>query len=63
MKQPNIGYADVKLDFACMHPAGSLYVTTTISVVFVHSNFIKKFFSEGLVRNGTLSFEFVKGSL
>ena len=23
MKQPNLGYADVKLDFACMHPAGS----------------------------------------
>ena len=22
MKQPNLGYADVKLDFACMHPAG-----------------------------------------
>ena len=23
MKQPNLGYSDVKLDFACMHPAGS----------------------------------------
>ena len=23
MKQPNLGYADVKLNFACMHPAGS----------------------------------------
>ena len=23
MKQPNLGYDDVKLDFACMHPAGS----------------------------------------
>ena len=22
MKQPNLGYADVKLVFACMHPAG-----------------------------------------
>ena len=22
MKQPNLGYADVKLNFACMHPAG-----------------------------------------
>ena len=22
MKQPNLGYADVKLDFVCMHPAG-----------------------------------------
>ena len=22
MKQPNLGYADVKLDFTCMHPAG-----------------------------------------
>ena len=21
MKQPNLGYADVKLNFACMHPA------------------------------------------
>ena len=35
MKQPDLGYADVKLDFACMH-AGSLYVTTTISVVRRH---------------------------
>ena len=23
LKQPNLGYADVKLDFAYMHPAGS----------------------------------------
>ena len=22
MKQPHLGYADFKLDFACMHPAG-----------------------------------------
>ena len=22
MKQPNLGHADDKLDFACMHPAG-----------------------------------------
>ena len=22
MKQPNLGYADVKINFACMHPAG-----------------------------------------
>ena len=22
MKQPKLGYADVKLNFACMHPAG-----------------------------------------
>ena len=22
MKQPNLWYADVKLDFPCMHPAG-----------------------------------------
>ena len=22
MKQPNLEYTDVKLDFACMHPAG-----------------------------------------
>ena len=32
MKQPNLGYADVKLHFACMHPEGcarrvSLYYT------------------------------------
>ena len=22
MKEPNLGYADIKLDFACMHSAG-----------------------------------------
>ena len=22
MKQPNLGYTDAKLDFACMHPTG-----------------------------------------
>ena len=34
MKQPNLGYADVKLDFACMQAVDAvpLYVNTTISV-------------------------------
>ena len=53
MKQPNLGYVDVKLDFACMHPAGCAW-RVSLCVFYDLFGLMAKFFRLGFDPGFTL---------